>query len=366
MKRELLLFIALALLAPALARAQTAPQPVRTEPVKRADFTPIVMATGTVTPVGLVEVGPQVPGTIVRFGDHTDYRDPVDAGQLLVQLDDAFPKVRLDEEQAHARRLEAELNQAKAKLDAARSNKDPAGIKIAEAGVQVAEAALAEGQASLNEAKLSLDAMHITAPAKGTILARGGEVGQAVGPNPNGSGLFLIWPTGNRTQIWANVSETDIAGVQVGQPVQFACPGLPGKTFTGKVARIRLQALRSAGQGPVQYTVEIDVDNASGVLLPYLSADVRIATEPRHNALLVPNAALEWVPQSELLASMRRQAAGAPAADPNVKGRRVWVLRDNAAKPVEVQLGRTDGRQTEVTVGSLKEGDAVIVEGSMP
>lgn len=359
-----LLLTAITLFGSTLARAQTAPQPVRTEAVKRADFTPIIMSTGTVTPVGLVEVGPQVPGTIVRFGDHVDYRDPVDVGQVLVQLDDAFPKIRLDEEQAHARRLEAELNQAKAKLDAAKAGNDPAATKVAEAALQIAEAALAEGQASLNEAKLSLEAMRIAAPVKGTILARGGDVGQAVGPNPNGTGLFVIWPAGNRTQVWANVNETDIAGVQVGQAAQFACAGLPGKAFEGRVARVRMQPAR-AGQGPVQYTIEVDVDNASGALFPYLTADVRIQAEPRKGALLVPNAALEWVPQSEMLASMRRQAAGAPAADPNVKGRRVWVLRDNAAKSVEVQLGRTDGRQTEVTGGNLKEGDAVIVEGSM-
>jgi HlyD family secretion protein len=364
MKRELLLFTTITLFASAFSRAQTAPSPVRTETVKRADFTPIVTATGTVEPVGLVEVGPQVAGTIVRFGPHVDSRDPVDAGQLLAQLDDAFIKIHLDQEQAHARRLEAELNEAKAKLDAARSGKDAGAIRIAESALQVAEAALAEGQASLDDAKLSLDAMRIASPVKGTILLRGGEVGQAIGPNPNGAGLFLIWPDGNKTQVWANVNETDVAAVQAGQAVRFACPGLPGKAFDGKVARVRLQATR-VGQA-VQYTVEIDVDNASGALLPYLSADVRIEAEPRKNALLVPNAALEWVPQSELLASMRRQAAGAPAADPSVKGRRVWVLSGNAAKPVEVQLGRTDGRQTEVTGGSLKEGDAIIVDGSMP
>jgi HlyD family secretion protein len=322
---------------------------VRTEPVTRGDVTGVVAVAGVLQPVGVVEVGPQVAGTLIKWGPNVEYRSAVAAGGLLAQLDDSFLRVRLEQEEAHVRRAEAEAEKAKA----------------AKVDVDIALAAVDEAKGSLKEAQLTLDASRITSPIKGTILDRHGEIGQAVGPNPNGLAMFAVWPAGEPMQVWAQVDEAHVADVQPDQAVQFSCIALPGKVFRGKVARVRLNASRLHEE--VQYTVEIDVEKSDAAMLPYLSADVRIATAVHKNVLLVPNAALEWLPQSELLAAMRRQAnpLGTDAA-PKQKSPRVWVLSEKTAKPVNVQLGAGDGNKTQIVGGDLKEGDAIIVEGSMP
>jgi hypothetical protein len=40
---------------------------------------------------------------------------------------------------------------------------------------------------------------------------------------------------------------------------------------------------------------------------------------------------------------------------------RIYVLREDKAQPIEVQLGITDGSKTEVTSADLKENDSVII-----
>ena len=342
----------------ALLTARLAAQPVKTEPVTRGDFTPAILATGTVEPIGLVEVVPQVSGTVSKRGPGVDFRDHVKEGQMLLQLDKDFLGVRLEQEIAHVAKLEAELQQAKLKLESAAG----AEAKSAEAAVKVAEAGLLEGRADLKEAQMNLDATTISATASGMIMARnGGDPGQAIGPNPNGPPLFVIWPEGNKTQVWASVAETDVALVVPGQAVGFVCPGLPDKTFKGRVAKVHPTAAHV--HEAVQYTVEIDTENRDGVLLPDLTAEVRIQTEARSNVLTVPNAALEWLPQGEILAAMRRQASGAPPEPP--RHRRVWVQDGKVARPVEVKVAKSDGHRTEITSKDLKEGDQVIVDGAL-
>jgi HlyD family secretion protein len=321
---------------------------VRTEPASRIDLTGIVAATGELQPIDVVEVGPQVAGTLVKFGPNSDYRSKVDAGAVLAQLDDSFLKIRVEQEEAHVRRLVAEATKTK-------SSKEDS---------EIAQAELAEAKAELKDAQLSLDAARITSPIKGTILDRRGEIGQAVAPNPNGPTMFSVWPDGEPMQLWAKVDEAHVAEISAGQLVQFGCVALPGKTFHGKVIQTRLDAARL--HDTVQYTVEIEIDKANTSLLPYLTADVRIVTATHKNVLTVQNAALEWLPQSELLAAMRRQANPLAEPAPRSKSPRVWLLDGNSAKPVNVQIGASDGRSTEIIGGDLKEGDKVIVEGSLP
>lgn len=321
---------------------------VRTDPVTRTNLTGIVAAEGELQPVGVVEVGPQVAGTLLKFGPDSDYRSKVDAGALLAQLDDSFLKVRVEQEEAHLRRLAAEAEKAKA------SKQDS----------EIAQAELAEAKAELKDAQLSLNAAKIMSPIKGTILDRRGEIGQAVAPNPNGPAMFSIWPDGDPMQLWAQVDQAHVAEITAGQAVQFGCIALPGKIFHGKVIQTRLNATRL--HEVVQYTVEIEIDKIDTALLPYLTADVRIVTTTHKNVLTVPNAALEWLPQSELLAAMRRQANPLAEPTPKSKSPRVWLIDGNTAKPVNVQLGATDGAHTQIIAGDLKEGDHVIVEGSLP
>jgi HlyD family secretion protein len=77
-----------------------------------------------------------------------------------------------------------------------------------------------------------------------------------------------------RLQVWATVKEKEITKLAKGQKTRFTVDAFSGATFQGEVSQIRLNA--SFDKGQVTYTVVIDVDNANGKLLPFLTADVSI------------------------------------------------------------------------------------------
>jgi HlyD family secretion protein len=130
-------------------------------------------------------------------------------------------------------------------------------------------------------------------------------------------------------------------------------------------------------QNVVSYVVEVITDNSSGRLLPYLTANVQFEIDHRTQVLLVPNAALRWIPRPEEVDSAYREMAekaalrtsGQHAAlqssrrDPGNKNHEdmVWVHDGRHAYPVNVSIGLTDGFMTEVQGEDLKEGLEVII-----
>jgi HlyD family secretion protein len=93
------------------------------------------------------------------------------------------------------------------------------------------------------------------------------------------------------------------------------------------------------------------------LLRPGLTANVNILVSETKDALLVPNGALRFTPSGS-------EANAAPLAQPGngeLAGR-VWVLNANAPAPRDLKIGRTDGRNTEVLSGDLREGDRVITD----
>src|SRR5205823_4977210 len=142
-----------------------------------------------------------------------------------------------------------------------------------------------------------------------------------------------------------SVNEADIGHIHPGQPVTFTVDAYPGETFRGQVAQIRLNATMT--QNVVTYTVVISTDNASGRLLPYLTASLQFEVSRRDNVVTVPNNALRWQPQPEQIVPEAR-SAGVPG--PATKEGRgvVWVRDGNFVRPVRVHTGLTDGTVTEI------------------
>jgi HlyD family secretion protein len=133
----------------------------------------------------------------------------------------------------------------------------------------------------------------------------------------------------------------------------------------------------------VTYTVEIITDNSSGKLLPYLTANVNFIVGEAKNVLLVPNLALRWTPQVDQVVAEFRGAtpkkakkAKTPApVKPEAKAGQeqrargvVYVPQGTLVRPVQVDLGLSDGSLTEVSSPELKEGTSVVVGelGSQP
>ena len=129
-------------------------------------------------------------------------------------------------------------------------------------------------------------------------------------------------------------------------------------------------------QNVVTYTVEVNTDNSDGKLIPYLTANLKFMVAERKDVLMVPNAALRWIPQPDQIAAEvspgapRKRRVGGPEPrgrlpakgqkDPGPRGR-CGSPRAPTSGRFRCSLGLTDGSLTEVQSPELKEGIQVVV-----
>ena len=391
------------------ANASTGPL-YKTAPIKRGDIVATISATGTLEPQEVVDVGAQVAGLIVSFGQDTnggpvDYRSPVTPGIVLARIDDTVYKADVDTasaelEQAKTAVLkgQADLAQAEAKSLQARNNfarasamgtsgalsqndfdmyqadyaSAKANVSVAETEIAQARSGILLAQASLSKAQRNLEFCTIRSPVKGVIIDRRVNIGQTVVSSLNAPSLFLIAKDLTRLQIWVAVNEADIGRIVSSAPVTFTCDAFPGQVFPGRVGKIRLNATMT--QNVVMYTVEVEADNADNTLLPYLTAKLQFEVEKKNDALLVPTAALRWNPASTLElppdlrpTSMPADAGAVKANDDNrdahkAKEKRgtVWIKTGQYVRPITVKVGTTDGTNTAIIADGLSEGEEVI------
>lgn len=186
---------------------------------------------------------------------------------------------------------QAAFDAAAANLQAARKQAAAAGSQVSASGAAVrsADARLEAAQAAVDNAKLQLSYARITAPVNGVIAKRTAEAGALVQP---GQSLMSIVPD---SEVWvtANLKETQLVNVRVGDPVEFKVDAYPGRKFEGKVeslspatgARFSLlppdNATGNFTKVVQRVPVKIAVDQSTDPthpLRPGMSVDVDIAT----------------------------------------------------------------------------------------
>ncbi len=358
----------------------------KTEAVIRGKTTQTILATGTIEPEDLIDIGAQVTGQIMKFGTDTngkevDYCSEVKKGQLLARIDDVTYKAevtiskanlttanaQLAGAQADAAQLNAKLRQAEREWKRAQqlgvgdavSQKDydaylsayevaKANLNVGEAKIKQAEAAIAQAQAQLEKAERNLSYCDILSTVDGIIIDRRVNIGQTVTASMSTPSLFLVAKDLRKIEIWVPVNEADIGAIKIGQRVRFTVDAFPEHDFEGKVARIRLNA--SMSSNVVTYTVEVATENPDSILLPYLTANVSfILAESPTDSLLVPAAALRWRPEG-----------WTPPAG-NEKKDYVFVQDEQGHPvPVEVTCGVCDDINAAITTDKLEADDMVI------
>src|ERR1035438_3364226 len=363
-KKTILISIAVCAVAAGIwlwHRRDSHPSSFRTATVSRGDVIATISATGTIEPEEVVDVGAQVAGLINSFGKDKngktiDYGSTVEEGMVLAKIDEsvyaanlALARAQVEQDRAGESSAAANLAQLKAKAaqaeadwkraqelgpsealgrtvyDSYKANYDiaAANVAVGEAAVAQAKAATFQAQANLDIAQRNLAFCTITSPVQGVIIDRRVNVGQTVVASLNAPSLFLIAKDLTKMQIWAGVNEADVGRIVPGAPVIFTCDAFPGREFSGIVGKVRLNATMT--QNVVMYTVEVNTENPQKLLLPYLTASVRFVVRKDAQALVVPNAALRWLPSS--LSEVARDA-------------RSWKMRDAAIG------GSTDPRGT--------------------
>jgi len=246
-------------------------------------------------------------------------------------LVNGIPKVRYTKGYADAETIkdaDEKLALAKAKLDDARRNVDRLKNGADPADVAAARARISAAQATLITA-------FIVAPFDGTVTQAEPAVGDEVSA---GKVAFRIDDL-SHLLVDVQVSEVDINNIVVGQNATLTFDAVLGRTepYHGKV--VQVSQAGDTVQGVVNFVVTVELTDADEFVKPGMTAAVNIVIKEQKDVVLIPNRAVRLV---------------------NTE-RSVYLLVNNQPKLVKIQLGSTDGINSVLISGDIKEGDPVIL-----
>ncbi|MCJ7580801.1 MAG: efflux RND transporter periplasmic adaptor subunit [Candidatus Aminicenantes bacterium] len=387
------------------------------EALKKGTVEALVVTTGTLNPVTIVDVGSQVSGKIKNL--FVDFNSKVTAGMILVELDQELFLTRLQQNEANYNSRVASLEKSKVTLEntekrhertkdlfarelVSLEEMDSSEVAFfnAQADLKSAEASLAQAQSVLDTSKVDLTYTVIRSPIDGVVINRNINVGQTVAASLQAPVLFQIANDLAKMQVECGVDEADIGRVKEGQRVRFTVDAFPNDEFQGIVSQVRYSPV--VQQNVVTYTTIVEVENPELKLMPGMTATISMITGEARNVLLVPNSALRFIPdlsaeemrvlREEMLAGMEAGQQGTPSKKPASKeggerterqrptgersgmpvgmGRggsqgtqipRVWFEDENGKlKMIMIRTGVTDNTNTEVISGDLTEGQEII------
>src|ERR671932_1909653 len=232
-----------------------------------------------------------------------------DAGAISLQIlnqarsarDSAQAQVRaaqqaVDLQKAGARPEEIEQARAKVKqqqeaVNLLKAGNRPEDIDVARAQLTSAKGVLQSIQAQINDTV-------IRAPFDGVVTKKFSDPGAFVTPTTSassaaGASTSSILTLASTNQVVANLSETNIAQVRLGQEVTLKADAFPGRTFEGKVSQIAAQA--TVTQNVTSFEVKIALPDAESQKL--LRSGMNVATEFQvgelKNAIVVPTVAVD-------------------------------------------------------------------------
>lgn len=324
-----------------------------TAAVAPANIMNSITATGTIEPVTSVTVGTQVSGIVSKL--FVDYNSVVKKGQVIAELDKTNLMSQLNTAKTQLATAQSQLNYQTANYKryktlfekglVAADDFDNAKLSYTQAKEQVVSA-----KEEVQRAQTNLGYATITSPIDGVVLSKSVEEGQTVAASFSTPELFTIAQDLTNMQVVADVDEADIGDVKEGERVSFTVDAYPDDTFEGEVKQVRQEATTT--NNVVTYEVVISAPNADLKLKPGLTANVTIYTAERKGVLSVPSKALRFTPQKETVGKMKIVDAA------NAKNK-VWTIEGNSIVAHKVNIGMTDGTNTQI-VGGIAEGTKVI------
>lgn len=345
-----------------LRRGEQAVEIYRTVKVQRRDLVRVVESTGHLDARARYEVPAPFAGRLseilVKPGDR------VERGQPLARLDDREGTFAVQNASAARQAASWHMAEAQSALEGAAEEKqrverlsarglaseqELAAAKSASARAKAAlEAAKAEqGVASsqLASARFTRTLGDISSPIAGMVLTAPENVGSAVGPERP---LFVVGEPLERMRVDVDVAEADIGEVRAGQEARFEVLSYPERTFTAHVERLAVEPRREGGV--VTYAVRLTADNPDGVLLPGMTATVKLEVARVAHVLSVRDAALRFAPLNY------------DAAPPRS---RVFVHTGvGQVQPAKVKAGLSDGAYTAIepdAASGVREGSDIAV-----
>jgi HlyD family secretion protein len=303
--------------------------------------------------------------------------------EKLAEAQSAANKARQDEvERDHLRKLELartgsgterDLSQVRALRDAGaadlRASLEQIQMKeeaiaiaeaekrMAEANLENAQAVVEQRQAVLDQARLDLDRTVLRAPIDGIIIKRDVNPGQTVAVTLEAKTLFKIANDLREMEVHGKIDEADVGQLKPGQTTQFTVDAYPDRSFSGQVLQIRKAP--EVVQNVVTYTTIVSAPNPDLLLLPGMTAQLRIVVSDTGEILKIPSQALRFRPNGAGPASGHQSANQAASSKASAT---VWLVGDDGRpNPVAVRLGASDDSSAALLEGALNEGQQVIV-----
>ena len=228
-----------------------------------------------------------------------------------------------------------------------------ADVHRVQSELETAIATVPQKRAQLRFAEIDLERTTIRSPIDGVIVGRNVNEGQTLATTLEAKPLFIVAGDLRRMEIHAKVDEADIGKLQVGQEATFTVDAHPGRQFSAAVRQVRKAP--QVQQNVVTYDVVVSADNRENLLLPGMTAVVRIIVNQTGTFLKVPLAALRYSPNPSQHAVRRSEVErGKPAS--------LWIVgADGQPRALAVSLGEDDLTHVGILSGPLAKGDRVIV-----
>jgi RND family efflux transporter MFP subunit len=319
----------------------------------------VLNATGYVVAQRKAAIASKATGRLEWLGVAEGSR--VKAGDLIARLDSRDVVAQADSAQASVGAARASLVQAQAEeRDAIAQNArnedlvakgfvsqsaldtSKARADRAVAGVASARAALVAAEANARNAQVSVDYTQIRAPFDGVILSKSANVGDMVTPFSSAAdskGAVVTMADMTTLEVEADVSESSLSKVKVGQPAEITLDALPDARFRGRISRM----VPTVDRAKATVMTKVRFDEIDPRVLPEMSAKVSLLSQEITTDQQQPLVAVN------------------PEAFATRDGRTVvFVIRDGVATAVPVTPGAKVGDVTAFT-GAAKSGDKAVL-----
>ncbi|MEW6118161.1 MAG: efflux RND transporter periplasmic adaptor subunit [Nitrospirota bacterium] len=319
----------------------------------------VLNASGYVVAQRRAAVASKVTGRLVWLGVEEGSR--VRKGEIIARLENEDVSATRSQAAANLNVARSNLDQAKAELrDAAvaynrekellerefttKASYDAALARYqrAQAAVEGAEATIRANTAALRGADVAVEYTFIRAPFDAVVLTKNADVGDIVTPigaAAEAKAAVVTIADMDSLQVEADVSESNIQKVRVGQPCEIQLDALPDVRFSGEVHMI----VPTADRTKATVLAKIRFIDKDKRILPEMSAKVAFLSRP-------------VAPEEE-----RPRTTVNPAAVVSRNGKKaVFVVKDDRVILTTITTGAQLGDVVEVQSG-VKAGDRVVL-----
>ena len=318
----------------------------------------VLNATGYVVAQRKAAISSKATGRLEWLGVAEGSR--VKSGDLIARIDNRDVVAQAQSAQASVRAARANVRQSEVERENAqveyRRNEELVGkgfisqsaLDTAKARLDRAQAGVASAQANLNvslanarNADVAVDYTEIRAPFDGVILSKSANVGDLVTPFSSAAdskGAVVSMADMGTLEVEADVSESSLAKVHVGQPAEIVLDALPDTRFRGHINRM----VPTVDRAKATVMTKVAFDAIDPRILPEMSAKVSFLSQ-------------EVAPEQQ-----KPVVAVNPDAIVQRNGRSVvFVMRDGRAVAVPVTPGLKIGDATAIA-GDVKAGEKAV------